>query len=128
MLNGSASESQAETICEHCSQPSLLKGGDAEQRSTHSIEADALSFTTAPEQSIFDADQEVGIFHRDINRHDGIVDSSIAGATEAEETNNEEKYPGPLALFLLTVGLCLSVFLVSLDRTIIAQVSELYSS
>ena len=31
-------------------------------------------------------------------------------------------YPGPLALSLLTVGICLSVFLVSLDRTIVATV------
>ena len=32
------------------------------------------------------------------------------------------EYPGPLALSLLTVGICLSVFLVSLDRTIVATV------
>ena len=33
------------------------------------------------------------------------------------------EYPGPLALSLLTIGICLSVFLVSLDRTIVATVS-----
>ena len=40
--------------------------------------------------------------------------------TEAARDPNE--YPGPLALSLLTVGICLSVFLVSLDRTIVATV------
>ncbi len=32
------------------------------------------------------------------------------------------EYPGPLPLSLLTIGICLSVFLVSLDRTIVATV------
>ena len=31
-------------------------------------------------------------------------------------------YPGPIRLTLLTIGICLSVFLVSLDRTIVATV------
>ena len=37
-------------------------------------------------------------------------------------TKDPHQYPGPLALSLLTVGICLSVFLVSLDRTIVATV------
>ena len=37
-------------------------------------------------------------------------------------------YPGPLALLLLTIGICLSVFLVSLDRTIVATVRKRCSS
>ena len=40
--------------------------------------------------------------------------------TEAARDSHE--YPGPLALSLLTAGICLSVFLVSLDRTIVATV------
>lgn len=39
-----------------------------------------------------------------------------------EVTEDPHQYPGPLALSILTVGICLSVFLVSLDRTIIATV------
>ncbi|CAD6592198.1 MAG: hypothetical protein ASARMPREDX12_006631 [Alectoria sarmentosa] len=37
-----------------------------------------------------------------------------------EAAEDPYEYPGPLALSLLTVGICLSVFLVSLDRTIVA--------
>ena len=39
-----------------------------------------------------------------------------------EAARDPHEYPGPLALSLLTVGICLSVFLVSLDRTIVATV------
>lgn len=37
-----------------------------------------------------------------------------------DAAEDPHEYPGPLALSLLTVGICLSVFLVSLDRTIVA--------
>ena len=43
-----------------------------------------------------------------------------------EVTEDSHEYPGPLALSLLTVGICLSVFLVSLDRTIVATVRLSY--
>jgi len=39
-----------------------------------------------------------------------------------EAAEDPHEYPGPLALALLTIGICLSVFLVSLDRTIVATV------
>jgi hypothetical protein len=43
-----------------------------------------------------------------------------------EELNNQHEdgniYPGPLGLFLLVTGIALSVFLISLDRTIITTV------
>ena len=39
-----------------------------------------------------------------------------------EAAEDPHEYPGPLALSLLTIGICLSVFLVSLDRTIVATV------
>ena len=45
-----------------------------------------------------------------------------------EVDEDAHEYPGPLALSLLTIGICLSVFLVSLDRTIVATVSALYKS
>jgi hypothetical protein len=45
----------------------------------------------------------------------------IGGRGEGEEN----VYPGPLALALIILGLCLSVFLISLDRTIITTVSVL---
>lgn len=41
-----------------------------------------------------------------------------------EAAEDPYDYPGPLALGLLTIGICLSVFLVSLDRTIVATVSR----
>lgn len=42
-----------------------------------------------------------------------------------EAVNDPHEYPGTLALSLLTTGICLSVFLVSLDRTIVATVRDL---
>lgn len=39
-----------------------------------------------------------------------------------ETAEDPHEYPGRLALSLLTGGICLSVFLVSLDRTIVATV------
>ena len=44
-----------------------------------------------------------------------------------ERAEDPHEYPGPLALAILTFGICLSVFLVSLDRTIVATVSLLGS-
>lgn len=38
------------------------------------------------------------------------------------EDDEEKNYPGQLALTLIIIGLCLSVFLISLDRTIITTV------
>ena len=40
-----------------------------------------------------------------------------------EAAEDPQEYPGPLALTALIIGICLSVFLVSLDRTIVATVS-----
>ena len=42
-----------------------------------------------------------------------------------ERAEDPHDYPGPFALTLLSIGLCLSVFLVSLDRTIVATVRKL---
>lgn len=41
---------------------------------------------------------------------------------EAKEEGDEIVYPGALPLAILIIGLCLSVFLISLDRTIITTV------
>jgi len=54
--------------------------------------------------------------------HSDAYDPAQPSVVASSET---PVYPGPLSLSLLTIGICLSVFLVSLDRTIIAQVSEL---
>ncbi|KAF8852927.1 major facilitator superfamily transporter [Acephala macrosclerotiorum] len=45
----------------------------------------------------------------------------VVGEIGAGERNGEEEtnYPGPLGLFILITGIALSVFLISLDRTII---------
>jgi hypothetical protein len=42
----------------------------------------------------------------------------------AEGDEDENNYPGPLALSILIIGIALSVFLISLDRTIITTVSH----
>ncbi len=52
------------------------------------------------------------------NRPDQVVSQSAESG----------EYPGPLALSLLTIGICLSVFLVSLDRTIVATVYKPHQS
>lgn len=39
-----------------------------------------------------------------------------------ERAEDPQEYPGPIALSILTFGICASVFLVSLDRTIVATV------
>lgn len=39
-----------------------------------------------------------------------------------ERAEDPQEYPGPTALAILTFGICASVFLVSLDRTIVATV------
>lgn len=41
------------------------------------------------------------------------------------EEEDETNYPGPLGLFILITGIALSVFLISLDRTIITTVCSL---
>ncbi|CZT04291.1 related to major facilitator (MFS1) transporter [Rhynchosporium agropyri] len=46
-------------------------------------------------------------------------DAVEAAATLTGEKDDETKYPGPLGLFILITGIALSVFLISLDRTII---------
>ncbi|KAG4434892.1 hypothetical protein IFR05_009622 [Cadophora sp. M221] len=46
------------------------------------------------------------------------VDQKVA-ADETSEEEDETNYPGPLGLFILITGIALSVFLISLDRTII---------
>ena len=50
---------------------------------------------------------------------------TVSQAAAHQVFNNQTpEYPGTLTLSLLTIGICLSVFLVSLDRTIIAQVRK----
>ncbi|KAF7945096.1 hypothetical protein EAE96_009876 [Botrytis aclada] len=43
----------------------------------------------------------------------------VVAPPEPQELDAEIEYPGTLALTILTIGLCLSVLLISLDRTII---------
>lgn len=50
---------------------------------------------------------------------DGFVKPEMRPETGEED---ETRYPGPLALFVLVVGIAFSVFLISLDRTIITTV------
>ncbi|TGO46484.1 hypothetical protein BCON_0322g00130 [Botryotinia convoluta] len=45
--------------------------------------------------------------------------NEVVAPPEPQELDAEIEYPGTLALTILTIGLCLSVLLISLDRTII---------
>ncbi|CZR52547.1 related to major facilitator (MFS1) transporter [Phialocephala subalpina] len=49
----------------------------------------------------------------------GGEDGNVEVATGEKDEEEETKYPGPLGLFILITGIALSVFLISLDRTII---------
>jgi hypothetical protein len=52
-----------------------------------------------------------------------LAEKRSDGSLGQEEREEEEKvYPRPLASTLIIIGLCLSVFLISLDRTIITTV------
>lgn len=46
----------------------------------------------------------------------------LDGLEDNTQMELESVHPGPLALTLLMIGLCLSVFLISLDRTIVTTV------
>jgi hypothetical protein len=63
-----------------------------------------------------------------INQGSGRSSSSIhtISAKNGVDGGNEEviEYPGPMKLFFITLALCLAVFLVALDQTIIATVRE----
>lgn len=48
---------------------------------------------------------------------------TLVGEEVKTEEEDETKYPGPLGLFILITGIALSIFLISLDRTIITTVS-----
>lgn len=53
-------------------------------------------------------------------RHAQACEEHKKRPQRVQAVEDPHEYPGPLALSLLTVGICLSVFLVSLDRTIVA--------
>ena len=48
-------------------------------------------------------------------------------ANDGTSDSQTVRYPAPLALFCLMIAICVSIFLVSLDRTIITTVSERWS-
>lgn len=54
-------------------------------------------------------------------RASSLEENSRAGSPD--QTDNQT-YPSPLALTTLILGLCLSVFIISLDRTVIVTVGR----
>ena len=58
--------------------------------------------------------------HRQVSEE--RLESQEQGKKAGEQEDDENIYPGPLPLTILIIGLCLSVFLISLDRTIITTV------
>lgn len=49
----------------------------------------------------------------------------LGQAAPPSEDDGDHQYPGPLALALIIIGICLSVFVISVDRNIITTVSLL---
>lgn len=47
----------------------------------------------------------------------------LGQAAPPSEEDGDHQYPGPLALTLIIVGICLSVFIISVDRNIVTTVS-----
>lgn len=73
-------------------------------------------------QEIHDVREESGEATEE--KHDEVVrtDSTATASTDGGEPgeDDESKYPGALPLAILTLGLCLSIFVIALDNTIIA--------
>ncbi|KAL9109715.1 MAG: hypothetical protein Q9187_008126 [Circinaria calcarea] len=59
-----------------------------------------------------------------IDKAENEVNEKEGTAESEEEAEDESKYPGGVALTLLTLGLCLSCFVVALDNTIIGKQSR----
>lgn len=88
------------------------------QTPRHNLSMDAPTST-------LDNEIQLGDFHfptREEIRPDLARKEREKTSHNPEVTQDPHQYPGPLALSILTVGICLSVFLISLDRTIIATV------
>lgn len=47
----------------------------------------------------------------------------LGHAAPPSEDEGEHQYPGPFALTLIIIGICLSVFIISVDRNIVTTVS-----
>ena len=92
---------------------------------TANEETQRQDFSVATPTPTHDKDLGLGVpappvFQRISSAHPRKAWNKRPRRTEAARDPHE--YPGPLPLSLLTVGICLSVFLVSLDRTIVATV------
>ncbi len=114
-------------------QPRMNRASAKASRSTSLSEVTSISRFS---QSVSD----MGDPEKDVTSQDTLASKTlkIEGLTmkrmatpDLEENRPDEtvskaaedgKYPGSLALALLIIGICLSVFLVSLDRTIVATV------
>ena len=99
---------------------SVPTGNDEISRCNSSVETPAR---------IIDNETQLGISAISITERTRPTESCkeperhIRGVQSNEDSH---EYPGPLALSLLTIGICMSVFLVSLDRTIVATVRASY--
>lgn len=49
----------------------------------------------------------------------------LGHAAPPDETDDDHQYPGPFALALIIIGICLSVFIISVDRNIVTTVSSI---
>lgn len=109
------------------------RGNASTVHSSHTGDGEILSHNTlvnTPAPTLNDETRlqlsRTPIFERIRSTHTRTQQKQRPQRLEVAEDAHE--YPGPLALSLLTIGICLSVFLVSLDRTIVATVSALYKS
>lgn len=70
----------------------------------------------------WEAEQNQKIFKAANSSDDAFRGDDEHGVSSEEPQELETEYPGSIALTFLMIGLCLSVFLISLDRTIITTV------
>lgn len=84
------------------------------------------SSSNVPSESSLAGDEQIGVSGEGTG-HGTVMEKSKdevnekEDTAEGEEAEDESKYPGGVALTLLTFGLCLALFVVALDNTIIGK-------
>jgi fucose permease len=118
-------ETQSDTLPAEQAPPALPVSLDEEEKASEESSDRSTPTSSGNEKSgdeVHEIREENG---KTIDeKHDEVVrtDSTATASTEGEGPgeDDESKYPRALPLAILTLGLCLSTFVVALDNTIIA--------
>lgn len=108
------SEATTAVPSENVSNTNLEK--EQELEPTDAVKRSHSSSTLEPEKK----EAELTAIERASSPEDEKAVEEITAAPEVREGDDEAVYPTGIKLFLVTIALCLSVFLVALDNTIIA--------